>query len=81
MVRNVVDRAGQQLLQRERAALAVDADALQRLGRQRAEDARQLRPRMFDDRQLFFRIAFVIGQGGRETVLVGADRVAADPRR
>jgi hypothetical protein len=74
VMRNVVGRSGEQLLQRERAALVVHADALQRLVRQGAQDAGELAARPFHDRQLLLQIAAVVVQRRGETVFVGAEQ-------
>ena len=43
-----------------------NADALESRSGKRSEDASELLPRLVNDRQLLFQVAFVVGQGGGE---------------
>jgi len=73
MMRNVIGRPRQQLLQRARPAFVVVADALQSGIGQLGQDARQLTARRCDDCLFLLQIALVVEQGGGEALLVGAD--------
>src|SRR5262249_9257528 len=60
VVRDVVGRPLEQVLEGARAALVVDADAPQRLGLERAQDAGHLAARALDEDQLLFEVALVV---------------------
>src|SRR5438874_10967538 len=74
MVRDVFDFNSEVLFQSDQATLVMHAVAGPAAGRQRAQNASQLSPRLLKNGQFLFQIAFLITQGSSETALVIADQ-------
>ncbi len=72
-MRNVVRDVRENLLQRHRAIVAVDAAALKRFGRQRAQDPRHVCPAGFDDGEFFFDLAIVIREFAGKQIRIAAE--------